>query len=262
MSISCLEARGLRFQPGDRPLIDDLSLTLPPGEMMALIGPNGAGKSTLLRLLSGFITPDSGECRLNGRPLTHWDTRELARQRAVMRQHSQMAFSWPVEEVIAMGRAPWNDAVSAPLLDEIMTVSGCAALAGRDVRQLSGGEMQRVQLARALAQLWQADGPRGWLFLDEPTSALDLHYQQHTLGLLKRLTAAGGLHVCIIIHDLNLAALWADRLVLLHAGRIVADGSPGAVLETGRIHHCYQADVHLTTHPEYPVPQILLRREG
>ena len=117
-----------------------------------------------------------------------------------------------------------------------------------------------MQLARALAQLWCDGQPQGWLFLDEPTSALDLYHQQHVLRLLRRLAQMGTLSVCVVLHDLNLAALWADRIVLLHKGRLVADGTPDEVLEEKTLQGWYQADLRVFRHPEHPVPQVSLRQ--
>ncbi|WP_413727464.1 heme ABC transporter ATP-binding protein [Sodalis sp. RH19] len=255
-----LTAEGVGYRISNRTLLEDISLSLAPGELVALIGPNGAGKSTLLRLLTGYLTPSVGECRLLGRPLRRWPAQELARQRAVMRQQSSLSFPFTVAEVVAMGRAPWQTQPNRDRVAEIMAFTGCDALAGRDFRRLSGGEQQRVQLARTLAQLWQDDGPAGWLFLDEPTSALDLYHQQHILRLLRRLTQTGRLTVCCVLHDLNLAALWSDRILLLHEGRLAASGAPGDVLTEARLTRWYQADLVVRPHAEYGVPQVSLKR--
>lgn len=150
-----LTARELRYSLGTRRLINDVSLSLAGGEMVAIIGPNGAGKSTLLRLLTGYLTPDCGECRLLGRPLEHWAPQQLAKVRAVMRQYSDLAFPFSVEEVVSMGRAPHGKRDEHQAIQQVMAQTDCLALAQRDYRQLSGGEQQRVQLARVLAQLWQ-----------------------------------------------------------------------------------------------------------
>lgn len=254
-----LRADGLCYAQGGRQLIDSIDLTLHPGEMVALIGPNGAGKSTLLRLLTGFVPPDSGACWLGERELASWPREQLARRRAVMRQQNPVTFPLPAAAVVAMGRAPWPTADSAAIVDEVMALTGCTALANRDYRLLSGGEQQRVQLARVLAQLWQAGAPRGWLFLDEPTSALDLFWQQQTLRLLHRLSRQGDFSVCAVVHDLNLAALWADRILLLHQGRLVAQGSPQQVMTEATLTRWYQADLHVTPHPESQRPTIQLR---
>ena len=139
-----------------------------------------------------------------------------------------------------------------------MAITGCLPLAGRHYSTLSGGEQQRIQLARALAQLWCDGAPRGWLFLDEPTSALDLYHQQHLLRLLKSLTRRGHLHVCVVLHDLNLAALWADRILLWHNGWLVAGGTPEAVLQADALAHWYGAQLHVGQHPAHAAPQVFL----
>lgn len=163
-----------------------------------------------------------------------------------------------METVIAMGRSPWEATASPQTLRDVMAETGCDHLRGRRYPSLSGGEQQRVQLSRCLAQLWQNGAPQGWLFLDEPTSALDLYYQQHLLRLLKRLTASGQLHVCVVLHDLNLAALWADQILLLHQGQVVAQGTPHQVIQQEIISRWYGADVRLGQHPEKAIPQVYL----
>lgn len=255
---NALCAANLSLQKGERLLIDDVSLSLPPGELLALIGPNGAGKSTLLRLLSGYLTPDSGECRLGGRPLDRWPARELSRRRAVMLQQTRLEFDWPVTAIITMGRAPWGSRQETEIVRHVIALTGCEALANRRYTTLSGGEQQRVQLARSLAQLWQHDGPGGWLFLDEPTSALDLYHQQQLLRLLKSLTRNHPLHVCVVLHDLNLAALWSDKVLLMHNGKLVARGSPAQVIRAPVIHRWYGADVRVAMDPENGNPQVFL----
>ncbi|ERK16726.1 ABC-type hemin transport system, ATPase component [Serratia fonticola AU-P3(3)] len=257
---SKLTARQLRYNLGDRRLITDVSLSIASGEMVAIIGPNGAGKSTLLRLLTGYLAADCGECRLQGKPLEQWQPQQLAKVRAVMRQHSELAFPFTVEEVLAMGRSPHSGRDAERAIQQVMEQTDCTRLAQRDYRQLSGGEQQRVQLARVLVQLWQPQPAPSWLFLDEPTSALDLYHQQHTLRLLRSLTRQQPLAVCCVLHDLNLAALYADRILLLHQGRLVASGTPQQVLETDILTRWYQADLGVAAHPETALPQVFLRQ--
>ncbi|WP_142502510.1 heme ABC transporter ATP-binding protein [Klebsiella sp. 2680] len=251
-------ARSLSLRIGNRQIINDVSLELRGGEMMALIGPNGAGKSTLLRLLTGFLTPDDGERLIEGRPLESWSAQALSRRRAVMLQRTQLHADWPIETVIAMGRSPWSSTPNMEMIRQVMNETGCDHLAGRRYPSLSGGEQQRVQLARSLAQLWRDGAPEGWLFLDEPTSALDLYYQQHLLRLLRRLTRSGKLHVCVVLHDLNLAALWADHILLLHQGNVVAQGTPREVIQQPIISRWYGAEVSMGEHPDIAVPQVYL----
>ncbi|QDX30568.1 heme ABC transporter ATP-binding protein [Dickeya poaceiphila] len=256
-----LEAHQLSYRvTAGRFLIDDVSLTLNPGELVALIGPNGAGKSTLLRLLTGYLTPQRGECRLDGRALTSWSPGALSRLRAVMRQDNTLTASFLVEEVVAMGRAPWRDTPEPDVVSAVLALTGCEHLRRRLYPQLSGGEQQRVRLAQALAQLWRGHGPQGWLFLDEPTSALDLFYQQRLLRLLKSLTIKGNIAVCCVLHDLNLASLWADRVVVMQGGCKVAEGAPAQVLTETAIQRWYQAEVWVSRHLDAGTPQVALRR--
>lgn len=253
-----LLAENISYTTAGRNIVRDISVTLSQGELLTLIGPNGAGKSTLLRLLTGFLAPSRGRCLLAGKPLDQWSSHTLARYRAVMLQQTRMGFDWPVEAVIGMGRMCWTTHPEPAVTEQVMQLTGCLPLAGRRYAALSGGEQQRVQLARALAQLWCEGSPRGWLFLDEPTSALDLYHQQRLLRLLKSLTRQGHLHVCVVLHDLNLAAVWADRILLLHDGLIVAQGTPPEVLQASALTRWYGADVHVATHPTHGGPQIFL----
>ncbi|MGX8942843.1 heme ABC transporter ATP-binding protein [Symbiopectobacterium sp. Eva_TO] len=252
-----LMAQHLHYQVAGRTLIDDVSLDINCGEIVAIIGPNGAGKSTLLRLLTGYLAADSGECQLVGKALADWQPDALA----VMRQHGALNFPFSVRDVVAMGRAPYrHDRAGDSVVDHVMALTECTTLAQQDYRHLSGGEQQRVQLARVLAQLWHPTPTPCWLFLDEPTSALDLYHQQHLLRLLKPLTQQQPLAVCCILHDLNLAALYADRIALLHQGKLVAQGTPQAVLQSETLTHWYQADVLVHPHPDDATPQVFLRR--
>lgn len=255
-----LEANRLSYHVQGQKLIKNVSLQIASGEMVAIIGPNGAGKSTLLRLLTGYLPPSDGQCQLLGKNLKSWQPQALARTRAVMRQYSNLAFPFSVSEVIQMGRAPYGAAQNRQALEEVMAQTDCLSLAQRDYRALSGGEQQRVQLARVLAQLWQPQPTPRWLFLDEPTSALDLYHQQHTLRLLRQLTNQQPLAVCCVLHDLNLAALYADRILLLAQGELVACGTPEDVLNAETLTRWYQADLGISRHPETALPQIYLRQ--
>ncbi|MFD3247831.1 heme ABC transporter ATP-binding protein [Rahnella aquatilis] len=257
---SSMVAENLTYSVNGRRLIDDVSLSLQSGEMVALIGPNGAGKSTLMRMLTGYLMPQAGQISLQGRQLNDWPAQELARTRAVMRQNNTLAFGFSVREVLTLGRSPHGQQNLQRALTEVMTQTDCLNLAERDYRHLSGGEQQRVQLARVLIQLWQPEPSSRWLFLDEPTSALDLYHQQHALRLLRQLTRQTPLAVCCVLHDLNLAALYADRIILLHSGKVVASGTPADVLSEAILSRWYQADLNVCPHPETALPQIFLRQ--
>ena len=209
-------------------MLADVTLRIAPGEAVALVGPNGAGKTTLLRMLSGLV-PHTGEVRLDGWPVRRMPARERARRVAIVRQQTALPVDFTVREMVEMGRAPhagWagrlGDADRAAV-DAALVAANLVALAGRSVRQLSGGEQQRVGLAQALAQ----DTPA--LLLDEPTAHLDVRHQIEMLARARAL-AGSGRTVVAALHDLDRAAAFAGRLVVLSAGRVVADGLPHAVL--------------------------------
>ncbi|HHZ7763541.1 TPA: heme ABC transporter ATP-binding protein, partial [Escherichia coli] len=181
-----------------------------------------------------------------------------AKHRAVMRQNSHMAFPFSVQEVIQMGRHPHRTGNQDNETAQIMALCDCQALANRDYRQLSGGEQQRVQLARLLVQLWEPTPSPKWLFLDEPTSALDIHHQQHLFRLLRQLVHERQFNVCCVLHDLNLAARYADRVVLMQKGKVIANGKPQDVLTQQALTMLYGADITVLKDPANHSPLIVL----
>ena len=250
-----LTARAVTYRVGDHALVDGVSLAVVPGEVLALVGPNGAGKSTLLRLLAGDLTPSGGEVSLDGRPLARYGARELALRRALLPQQTILQFAFTARAVVAMGRhphlgmtgeSPQDDAVVEAALARTETL----ALAERVYPSLSGGEQARVSLARILAQ----EAPI--LLLDEPTAALDLRHQQAVLRIAREL-AAEGVAVLAVLHDLNLAAAHADRIALLDAGRLVAEGSPWEVLTAERLSAVFAHPVAVVPHPQRDCPLVL-----
>lgn len=241
---------------GGSVILDDVDLTVRAGEVVALVGPNGAGKSTLLGVLSGDV-PTAGAVTLAGRPLTYWTTTEAAMRRAVLAQQVTVSFPFTCRQVVEMGRAPWvatraeadDDAVVA----RAMALTDTAHLADRVFSSLSGGEQARVSLARVLAQ------GSGVVLLDEPTAALDLHHQELVLRLVRERAAAGDA-VVVVLHDLNLAAGYADRVAVLDRGRLAAVGSPAEVLGPELLTRVYQHPVEVLPHPRTAAPIILARR--
>lgn len=238
-----LEARSVSLRRGGRLLLDGVSLDLRPGELHAVLGANGAGKSSLLRVLAGEWTAHAGDVRLNGRPMRDWSLSERARQRAVLPQDDELRFGFTAEEVVGLGRlavASNRSIGDAAAVRAALVETGTLHLAERDHTSLSGGERQRVQLARVLAQLagdGTADLNGRYLLLDEPTAALDLAHQ-HGFLTLARARAARGAGVLAVLHDINLAAQYADRISLLGEGRLVAQGT---VSETLRADHLRSA---------------------
>ena len=231
-------------------LLRDVSFVLQKGEVLAVLGANGAGKSTLIRLLSGEKTPVSGCIRLDNQLLQDYHPGVLARRRATMSQQQVMTADFEVGEVVMMGRYPHfngrpsgNDQLA---VDEAMDVCGVARLARRTILSLSGGEQQRVHLARVLAQIW--DQPGALLLMDEPVSAMDVQFQHQTLAIARAL-ANRGMMVIMILHDMNLAAQYADRLLLLKNGRKLHDGSPAEVLNERNIYTVFSIDAEVKINP-------------
>lgn len=218
---------------GGRALVRGADLVLQPGALTVILGANGAGKTSLVRLLSGEWQPTAGRVLWDGRPLAGVDRTALARRRAVVSQHPAHEFPFRAIELVLLGRLPHArhpDASDYAVAQEAMEQAGIASHAGRRVDTLSGGERQRVHLARALAQLHEARRARsGVLLLDEPTAHLDLAHQERALTLARRL-AREGLAVAAVLHDINLAAQYADQAVLMQAGRVLASGAARHVM--------------------------------
>lgn len=233
-----------------RPVFSNASVTLCSGELVGFAGPNGSGKSTLLRVLCGLLRPHAGRILLDARPLSSFKGRERARVIAFLPQAVNPAFALNVFEVVCLGRYPHLAGFGAmrphdkDVVERCLHATETTELRARDFMTLSGGERQRVLLASILAQ--EPD----LLLLDEPTSALDIHHQIEIFALLKRL-AVDGYGIAVVTHDLNLAARFCDRLVLLARGRdIVASGTPEAVLVPEVLSDAYGAAIRVATHPE------------
>jgi len=251
-----IEARHLTYRVPGRTLVDQVTLDIHPGHLLVLAGPNGAGKSTLLKLLAGELAPAEGSVRLDGRDVLKWRPEELARRRAVLPQSTSQPML-TVAETVALGRTPHlttetadKNAVARALEDTALT-----SWAERMVPTLSGGEAQRVHLARVLTQL---DGPETdlYCFLDEPASALDLAHQIELMERLRR-WAARGWGVVAVLHDLNLAARFADTIALLRGGRLEALGTPAEVLTESLIAKVFDTRAAVVPHPILGHPLVL-----
>ncbi|MGY4392221.1 iron complex transport system ATP-binding protein [Streptomyces sp. TE12347] len=248
------EAVDLHLRLGQREVLAGIDLTARAGEVLALVGPNGAGKSTLLGALAADLPAASGVIRIDGRPVADWSAPELALRRSVLPQSAALSFPFPVEDVVRMGRAPWAGTPLAEADEEAVAVAMAATevtdFAARPFSALSGGERARVALARVLAQRAPL------LLLDEPTAALDLRHQELVLRICRERAAAGDA-VVVVLHDLGLAAAYADRAAVLHDGRIAADGPPAEVFEGELLSRVYRQPVEVLPHPRTGAPLVV-----
>jgi iron complex transport system ATP-binding protein len=257
-------AAGYGAAPRRQAVLRGVDLELREGEQVALLGANGSGKSTLLRVLSGILPPVAGRVELFGRPIESWDRGELARWVTVLPQGMELPTGFRVSEVVALGRIPHARSWFATTAEDEAAVARAlvdadvADLAEREVHELSGGERQRVLVALALAQ-----EPR-LLLLDEPTAHLDVAHQLALIGLLERLRTSRGLTVLAVLHDLNLAAAFADRAVLLDEGRLAPAGARAGRFDLRRLRDAFgvtivearTADGHRVLAPVMPKPPI------
>lgn len=261
-----IEAKNITVQIGDKKLVRDVSMNITPGKFSVILGKNGAGKSTFLKTLTGDMKPSSGEILVEDRRLESIEHKHLARKRAVMMQNATLAFSFTALEVVLMGRMPHSRGFETPrdqqIARECMKQAGVDDLADRSFPTLSGGEKQRVQFARMLAQLWDRvkENRPCCLMLDEPLSSLDLSYQHTIMHLVKRLSRKN-VGVLMILHDLNLAAQYADEINIMKDGRTFALGTPNDVFKPEIIEMAFDCPVHIMQHPHYQCPLVIAAKK-
>jgi iron complex transport system ATP-binding protein len=254
-----LAAHDVCFGYDGHEVVHEVSLAIAPGDLVALVGPNGSGKTTLLKLLSGGRSPGSGDVVLHGRPLKRYPARERARRIAVVPQHTDPGLTFRVRELVEMGRTPHTGLLAllspqdAGAVDRALSLTATDELAGRRFCELSGGEQQRVVLAMALAQ--ESD----FILLDEPTVHLDLLHQYELLELLRRLHRERQVGVLAVLHDLNLAALYFNRIAVLSRGRLIGEGPPADILHSTDVLRVFEAPLQVIDHPMTGTPQVLLR---
>jgi iron complex transport system ATP-binding protein len=252
-----LEVKSLAVSYGKRRVLEEINLFVKPGEILVIIGPNGAGKSTLIRAISGTLPNEQGVIQVNGRDISALNAAQRARQIAVVPQARNMPAAFTVYQSVLLGRTPYLNWMGMTgerdrqLVKTALERTCCTELSDRSVGELSGGEQQRVLLARALAQSTSV------LLLDEPTTHLDLQHQSGLLNLVRDLAAHQNLAVLMALHDLNLASIYADRVVLLVNGRIRKTGTPSEVLTEDMLTKVYRVPVHVVPHPDYGSPLVL-----
>lgn len=241
------------------PVIKDLSFSVEKGRITGIIGPNGSGKTTLMKMMNGALSPQSGEIFIKDKPIQRYSAKELARTIAVLPQHAESSFDFTVREVVALGRYPFykgllkqSTAKDDEMVERSMAFTGVERFADKSIQSLSGGERQRVLLAKALAQEPEI------LLLDEPTNHLDLSYQMKLMDLLKDWVKGCQLTVVAILHDLNIASLYCDQVLLLDQGQVKALGKPGDVMDSKLLEGIYNTKLSRQEHPKKPNPLIAL----
>jgi iron complex transport system ATP-binding protein len=245
-----------RYPRASRPAVDDVTFEAPRRSVTAVVGPNGSGKSTIVRTLLRMQPVERGAIHIDDTPLSALDRRAFARRVAVVTQRESLVFTLPAREYVALGRYPhegtWRAAAAddEAAIDRAITLAGIADLAGRSTSELSGGEWQRVRIARAIAQGGEA------LVLDEPTTFLDIAHEMAMFELFARL-ARDGMAVLLVSHQLNLVARFADAMVLLHHGRVVAAGAPADVMRASVLEPVYDWPLVITRDPAVGAPALL-----
>ena len=255
---AALEVTGLSCGYEDRKVLENLSFSIQSGSFFIIIGPNGSGKSTLLNTLAGLLSPDKGVIAVQNRFLTDYDQKSLSKSLALVPQTMTLDFPFTVREVVLMGRTPHQGLLGlerssdSDIVDEAMVFTDLGHLAERRVYQLSGGERQRVFIARAICQQPEI------MLLDEPTAALDLSHQTRIMDLMDRLKSEKGMTVVMVSHDINLASMYADQLLLLKDGRIIAMGAPSDVLRYDILEDAYNCTLLVDENPVKDCPRITL----
>ncbi|MNO99162.1 Iron(3+)-hydroxamate import ATP-binding protein FhuC [compost metagenome] len=256
-----IEVKKVSKRYGERSALREVNWSIQEGEWWGIIGPNGSGKSTLLQLISGVDKITSGEISIRGRHVSEYSRRELSQMVAVLQQDGLPAINYPVRDIVEMGRFPFQDWLgrersknATMIVDEIMNKLQLSDLGERPLDELSGGQRQRVALGKVMAQ------EPTILLLDEPTTYLDIHYQLQFMEFVANWRQEAGITVIAVLHDLNLAAQFCDKLVVLQNGEIVGMGTPDEILTEDNIQRVYEVDPTVVQHPISGVPQVLLTR--
>lgn len=253
-----LEVNNISYTIGSKKLLHDISFEGKRGELIGVLGANGAGKSTLLKLLCKELNLQCGNIQLNGTKLCSYGIKELAKVRSVLSQQNYLSISFDVEDLVMMGRYPHFDQDPTEhdrsIIAKTMEMTGTSCFCGRDFNTLSGGEQQRVQLARVLAQIY--DQQNAVLFMDEPLNGMDILYQQQTLSLARKFADEGHLVICIL-HDINFASQYADKILMLRNGELKAWGEPQEVITKESIYEVFGIAVDLIKDDKYKYPLVV-----
>nr|WP_199065939.1 ATP-binding cassette domain-containing protein [Chromobacterium sp. ASV5] len=251
-----LEGRNLCLNLGGRALLQDVSLTVAPGELTVVLGPNGAGKSSLLSLLSGLRAPSGGEAKLAGQALSRFDAARMASHRALLEQHPATPDGWTCRELIAAGGYACRGVARERLcaaIEQALALTCCQELADTALSRLSGGERQRAQLAKALCQLLLSEQDERYLLLDEPTSALDFAMADGLLAQVRAISRQHRIGALAVVHDLNLAMRHADQVLLLNDGRAAGFGPSQTIMQRERLEAVYGVRLAELTSPDQSI---------
>lgn len=256
-----IKVNNISYSIVDTPILQDVSFSVAPGEMLVILGGNGAGKSTLLKAMCGDILPQQGSIAMQGKNITEWKHNELASFRAVLQQQTMLSMPFTVSEVVMMGRYPHFNGkeqdIDHSIVKSALKKTGVDHLADRNYLYLSGGEQQRVHLARVFAQVWETNKyDNRYLFMDEPINSLDIRHQHTALELAREFTQDGNI-VVAVLHDLNLAIQYADKILLLKKGKIIAHGTPEQVIQEETISEAYDYPLSIFTSKHYQHPVVV-----
>lgn len=257
--MNLISVRNLAYSYGDKLILDNINFEVLEGEIFGIIGPNGSGKTTLLSAISGFFNNYNGEINYRGKSVSKFKKKELAKSFAYLEQEGTPPLFFTVEEVVAMGRYPWSNNLFSlsykdnEIIETVLKTLDLFSLRKQPIYKLSGGERQLVSLARALVQ------DPTVLFLDEPTNYLDIGHQVMVMNHIKKWQEDNKLTVIMVLHDLNIAAQYCDRLLLLNDGKIEVIGPVDSVITEGNIASVYKTETILINHPINSKPQVLLR---
>lgn len=256
-----LELQHISYAVGKRQILNNASLQAKAGEIVVIAGANGAGKSTLLKIASGSLMANQGSIHINGKALNSWKAPELAQFTAVLQQQTILALPFTVNEVVMMGRYPHYKKepqdIDRSIVKEALKKAGIEHFTDRNYLALSGGEQQRVHLARVFAQIWQTNSAgTHYLFMDEPSNNLDIRHQHNMLFMAREFANAGNV-VVAVLHDLNLAMQYADKVMLLKHGNVVAFGTPQEVLSEDIMSHAFEYPINIFQNPAYSHPIIV-----
>lgn len=262
-----IQTSDLALMRGARTILSSVNLELGGGELLGVLGANGAGKSTLVAALAGDLAPGAGVIRLDDEDLNGLNPAAQARARAVMTQHSGIAFDLSVGELVAMGAYPFGDATPAQVrdwVDHALAQADLAGMAGQMFSEISGGEQRLAQFARAIVQCLGAVAFRGhaYLLLDEPLAGLDPRHQVRLLQTVHALTRSGSVAALVVLHDVNAAARWCDRIGLVADGRLIACGAPASVLTPANLRCVFDVDMAVLPHPLTPGRMLVVEQDG